>query len=678
MTKTKIYLYLGIIFVSIIICFGFVYYKINNSLISKYQNDMNMLFNQDIKIKLNKMEEEFILFRQVSNVANVMKVAKIAKIRLGNFNLFNKNLISINNKNKVSSPIKSILLNISSSKIAQKAIVYDDSRLFLVYANYFIKNKSPYYLVIKRELTKFNFLSSGYSIYVNIDNNNFSYIVKYKKEKNDLKLLLKNNLNHMKSNNLIFTDYKSIYSYRANFVDNYGFRNIQIIENINDKKFDLIHLFEYLIYVLLFFVLAMIMIIWFLFAHIFNHYISRVGDFYSDIRHFLDFSNMHEPTYIQTTKKYNGIFKKIIKEVNESGSFLVNIRSENKNGVSKLTNVIDEFSKGNFRVDFGHIMENDNSIIPPLLKSFEKSMKRFEFHISNLKYCLYNYEKKDFRVKIDITDDMMGDLRELNQSVNNLGYSLMVNSKQDIHNANVITNSSNNMDNLVNGLVDSSNKQSEYLFNAVNSIKKISDWTKEDGENASFMSKLSISLKQATKNGNKDAYEVKTSIANINKQMVDINKAVNNIEDITFRTKILSLNASVESAHAGEAGKGFAVVAGDIKELATKSSENSYLISDLVSGSGKEIKKMIELVHKMISNFNILSENVDDTIELIDSVVSSVYNQLEQVDKTNDFTSKLSTANEKSLVDIKEIKKEMSDILRLSKKLSIDNSEKKV
>ncbi|BBH52347.1 methyl-accepting chemotaxis protein [Fluviispira sanaruensis] len=59
-----------------------------------------------------------------------------------------------------------------------------------------------------------------------------------------------------------------------------------------------------------------------------------------------------------------------------------------------------------------------------------------------------------------------------------------------------------------------------------------------------------------------------------------IEKIIFMIRDISTKTDLLSLNASIEAVRAGQTGKGFAVVADEVARLAEKTQES---ISDIES-----------------------------------------------------------------------------------------------
>jgi len=79
------------------------------------------------------------------------------------------------------------------------------------------------------------------------------------------------------------------------------------------------------------------------------------------------------------------------------------------------------------------------------------------------------------------------------------------------------------------------------------------------------------------------------SIDNLNTGINKISEILQSVQNFYNQTKLLALNASIESARAGEAGKGFAVVAKEIGSLA--------------EGSSNSVKEIVEIM-----------KNIDDSI----------------------------------------------------------------
>jgi len=92
----------------------------------------------------------------------------------------------------------------------------------------------------------------------------------------------------------------------------------------------------------------------------------------------------------------------------------------------------------------------------------------------------------------------------------------------------------------------------------------------------------------------------------------EIGEIVQLIKDITERTTILALNASIQAAMAGEAGKGFAVVAEEVERLAEHSTEATKKISGLIksiqSDTNEAIAAMEETTREVVAESGLANE----------------------------------------------------------------------
>ncbi|MGI5978005.1 MAG: methyl-accepting chemotaxis protein [Oscillospiraceae bacterium] len=68
-----------------------------------------------------------------------------------------------------------------------------------------------------------------------------------------------------------------------------------------------------------------------------------------------------------------------------------------------------------------------------------------------------------------------------------------------------------------------------------------------------------------------------------------VSSILKEIQKITLRTNMLSINAAIEAAKAGANGKGFAVVASEIKGLANESSDSAASIQQIIAELEKQV-----------------------------------------------------------------------------------------
>jgi methyl-accepting chemotaxis protein len=147
----------------------------------------------------------------------------------------------------------------------------------------------------------------------------------------------------------------------------------------------------------------------------------------------------------------------------------------------------------------------------------------------------------------------------------------------------------------------------------------------------------SLKLKDITNEMNSlylNATEINQVVNQLNEKAVNIAKAVVTIDQISFQTNILSLNAAVEAATAGEAGKGFAVVAQEVRNLANRSSDSAKEISSVVQSiqdSVKQTNERFELITQAINQISQTTLNYSDEINGAMNITSTAFDGLNSI-----------------------------------------------
>jgi methyl-accepting chemotaxis protein len=109
------------------------------------------------------------------------------------------------------------------------------------------------------------------------------------------------------------------------------------------------------------------------------------------------------------------------------------------------------------------------------------------------------------------------------------------------------------------------------------------------------------------------------SVREITSSSGKISNIIKVIDEISFQTNILALNAEVEAARAGEAGMGFAVVAGEVRHLALRSAQaardTGALIEHSIAKSNEGVARLgqvSEVIRQIVQSASQVKTLVDE------------------------------------------------------------------
>lgn len=112
---------------------------------------------------------------------------------------------------------------------------------------------------------------------------------------------------------------------------------------------------------------------------------------------------------------------------------------------------------------------------------------------------------------------------------------------------------------------------------------------------------------------NNSSEKVNRTISELIAQSDEIKMVTEIIREISDKTNLLSLNASIEAARAGDAGRGFAVVADEISKLADQSMESISSIGKILGEMKRRVDDSLAAVNDLSGANSIQSEMIRET-----------------------------------------------------------------
>jgi len=156
----------------------------------------------------------------------------------------------------------------------------------------------------------------------------------------------------------------------------------------------------------------------------------------------------------------------------------------------------------------------------------------------------------------------------------------------------------------------------------------------------------------------------------LDKKIQDISAILELIENISEETKILSINASIESARTGDNGKGFGVVASEIRKLTDRmvnsTSRIRQYVRDVQDLSGETMsltQKTWEKLEQQSHGIEVIRDSFDEILQHTEKVAESARRISESVQQQSAATHQVKNTME----EISQVIRDSSEMIQRTK-----------
>ncbi len=303
-----------------------------------------------------------------------------------------------------------------------------------------------------------------------------------------------------------------------------------------------------------------------------------------------------------------------------AGIFTMRFSSKIQRSLKGVTERIGLLAQGDLTTPTDVIKTNDETEV--LSNALSDTVDSINGYISELSHILENMSDGNFQV--DVRGDFEGDFVVMKESLNKI-ISAMNQMLKSFRNASEeVLMMSEDMSESAQQVHHGSTEQSESLNVLSQEAAAIEQNILHVDENTRNVGDLMAVVQKHMEAGGDNMKNLLCAMEEINRNSTEITKINKFLEDISFQTNILSLNASIEAARAGTAGKGFAIVAEEVGNLAAQSAKSSKRTSSITDNSMEAVKRGTEYAKKVAESFHDIGEIADQIAGISEQLSENV------------------------------------------------------
>jgi uncharacterized protein YoxC len=192
--------------------------------------------------------------------------------------------------------------------------------------------------------------------------------------------------------------------------------------------------------------------------------------------------------------------------------------------------------------------------------------------------------------------------------------------------------------------------------------------SEKTGESSTYAGSVQNNIKNINESMNFSVDKIYT----LKKKSETIIEFIKIIQDISSKTNLLAINASIEAAHAGESGRGFKVVADGIRELSKISQDSAMSIKNAV-------QEIDVLIQETTASFGITGKDIEsgtntisDLLTFVDDIggaIKDLMQVIKSIENTASTTSQLIGEQNEYVALVSDVGHEFSEI---AKKLTLE------